>query len=182
MFNCCNIVSRWQRLTARSDRPTRRPYGWPAATILAAGGLLTMVALATAASAQSPAPLGDTGVRIVVRVHGVRSSSGEVVAVLYGDNPDDFLRAGKRVARVRTPAAMGVVVLELSAPRSGRYAIAIYHDENGNRKLDRALTGLPTEGFGFSNNPRIWLRPPRLEEAAFTVDARPIAVDIDLRY
>jgi uncharacterized protein (DUF2141 family) len=159
----------------------RRPHRWPAAAILAAVGLLTMLAPA-AASAQSPAPLGDTGVRIVVRVHGVRSTDGEVVAVLYGDNPDDFLRAGKRVARVRTPAARGVVVLELSAPRSGRYAIAVYHDENGNRKLDTALTGLPTEGFGFSNNPRIWLRPPSLEDAAFTVDARPIAVGIDLRY
>jgi uncharacterized protein (DUF2141 family) len=140
-----------------------------------------MVAPATAASAP-PAPFGDTGVPIVVRVHGVRSSHGEVVAVLYGDNPDDFLRSGKRVARVRTPAATGVVMLELSAPRSGRYAIAIYHDENGNRKLDTALTGLPTEGYGLSNNPRIWLRRPRLEDSAFAVDARPITVDIDVRY
>jgi uncharacterized protein (DUF2141 family) len=135
-----------------------------------------------AASAQSPAPLGDTGVRIVVRVHGVRSTGGEVVAVLYGDNPDDFLRSGKRLERARVPATTGVVVLELVAPRPGRYAIAVYHDENGNRKFDRALTGLPTEGYGLSNNPRIWLRPPQLVDAAFTVDARPTAVDIDLRY
>jgi uncharacterized protein (DUF2141 family) len=166
--------------TARSDRPTRRLHRWP--TILGAAGLLILMAPAPAPSAPSPAPPGDAGVRIVVRVHGVRSSGGEVVAVLYGNNPDDFLRAGKRVARVRTPAAMGVLVLELSAPRSGRYAIAVYHDENGNRKLDTGLTGVPTEGFGFSNNPRIWLRPPRLEDVAFTVDSRPIAVDIDLRY
>jgi uncharacterized protein (DUF2141 family) len=141
-----------------------------------------MVGLATAASAQSPAPLGDTGVRIAVRVHGVRSTGGEVVAVLYGDNPDDFLRSGKRLERARVPATTGVVVLELVAPRPGRYAIAVYHDENGNRKFDRALTGLPTEGYGLSNNPRIWLRPPHLADAAFVVNARPTAVDIDLRY
>jgi uncharacterized protein (DUF2141 family) len=136
----------------------------------------------TAASAQSPAPLGDTGVRIVVRIHGVRSSAGEVVAVLYGDNPDDFLRSGKRLERVRVPATTGVVLLELVAPRPGRYAVAVYHDENGNHKFDRAVTGLPTEGFGISNNPRIWLRPPPLADAAFIANVRPTAVDINLRY
>jgi uncharacterized protein (DUF2141 family) len=143
---------------------------------------MIMVTPVTPAAAQSPAPLGEAGVRIVVRIHGVRNSAGEVVAVLYGDNPDDFLRSGKRLERVRVPATTGVVVLELVAPQPGRYAIAVYHDENGNHKFDRALTGLPTEGFGVSNNPRIWLRPPPLADAAFIANVRPTAVDIDLRY
>jgi uncharacterized protein (DUF2141 family) len=150
--------------------------------ILAAVGLLIMLTPVTAASAESPAPLADDGVRIVVRIHGVRSSAGEVVAVLYGDNPDHFLRSGKRLERVRAPATTGNVVLELVAPRPGRYAIAVYHDENGNHKFDRAVTGLPTEGFGVSNNPRIWLRPPPLADAAFIANVRPTAVDIQLRY
>jgi uncharacterized protein (DUF2141 family) len=150
--------------------------------ILAAVGVLIMVTPVTPASAQSPVPLGDAGVRIVVRIHGVRNSAGEVVAVLYGDNPDDFLRSGKRLERVRVPATTGVVVLDLVAPRPGRYAIAVYHDENGNHKFDRGLTGLPTEGFGVSNNPRIWLRPPPLEDAAFIANVRPTALDINLRY
>jgi uncharacterized protein (DUF2141 family) len=149
-------------------------------TILALGGLIS-VAPATAASLSPPAAL-ESGIGIVVRVQGVRSAAGEVVAVLYGDNPDDFLRSGKRLARARVAAARGVVMLELVAPRAGRYAIAVYHDENGNHKFDRAFTGLPTEGYGLSNNPRIWLRPPHLTEAAFIVDVRPTAVDISLRY
>jgi uncharacterized protein (DUF2141 family) len=149
--------------------------------ILALLGAVSMVSPAIAASSSAPPDPGG-GVTLVVRVHGVRSSDGQVVAVLYGDNPDDFLRAGKRLARLRVPAAMGVVVLELQAARPGRYAVAVYHDENGNRKLDTAVTGLPSEGFGLSNNPRIWLRRPRLADAALTVEAGRAAVDIDLRY
>src|SRR3546814_17710345 len=33
----------------------------------------------------------------------------------------------------------------------GHYAVAIYHDENGDRKFNRTLT-TPKEGFGFSND------------------------------
>ena len=33
------------------------------------------------------------------------------------------------------------------------YALALYHDENGNRSFDRTGVGFPAEGFGFSNNP-----------------------------
>ena len=31
--------------------------------------------------------------------------------------------------------------------------MAIYHDANGDHDFNRSLVGLPTEGFGFSNNP-----------------------------
>jgi uncharacterized protein (DUF2141 family) len=68
------------------------------------------------------------------------------------------------------------------APRPGRYAIAVGHDENGNRTLDTAVTGLPAQGCGLSSNPRIWFRRPRLADTAFTVDPAQPAVDTDLRY
>ena len=36
--------------------------------------------------------------------------------------------------------------------KPGNYAIAVFHDLNGNGKLDRNLIGLPSEPYGFSND------------------------------
>lgn len=119
---------------------------------------------------------------IVVRVHGVRSDDGNVAAVLYGENPSDFLKKGKRLARERVPAKAGSVEVCLAAPHPGVYAVAVYHDENGNRKFDRSRFGFPREGYGFSNNAKSWLGPPRHKKAAFQVGNGPMILDIKLRY
>ena len=36
----------------------------------------------------------------------------------------------------------------------GTYAIAVFHDENANGKLDKNFLGIPCEGYGASNNVR----------------------------
>lgn len=130
-----------------------------------------------------PQPAGavDGPLVIAVRVHGVRSGGGQLVAELYRDQPDGFLRKSGRLARERVPAHQGSVALQLPAPRAGRYAVAVYHDENGNGKFDRSAVGLPREGFGLSNNPRLGPWWPRFADAAFDV-AAPATVEIDLRY
>jgi uncharacterized protein (DUF2141 family) len=140
------------------------------------------VYLAVALSLVLAQGAAEASIVIAVNVHGVRSDAGELVVVLYGDNPDDFLKKGKRLARERMPARNGSVTFTLPVPKPGTYAVAVYHDENGNRKLDRSLIGLPSEGFGLSNNPAIGLRTPRLADAAFSVGDGRAAVDISLRY
>ena len=139
--------------------------------------------IATACSlllGQAPGLAAEESIVIEVRVHGVRSDAGELVVVLYGDNPDEFLR--RRMARERVPAHHGSVTVRMPAPRPGTYAVAVYHDENGNRKFDKSMIGLPTEGFGLSNNPVVRYRAPQLAEVAFAVSDGPAALDIALRY
>jgi uncharacterized protein (DUF2141 family) len=119
---------------------------------------------------------------VLVRVHGVRSAQGSLVAVLYGDKPDEFLKKGGRVLRERVPAQAGTVPVCLAAPRPGTYAVVVYHDENDSRKFERSWTGLPTEGFGVSNNPKPVLRAPTHSESAIQVKAGQQVVNIDLRY
>jgi uncharacterized protein (DUF2141 family) len=146
------------------------------------GGRLRLGYVAVALSLVLAQVSAEAAISIAINVHGVRSDAGEVVAVLYGDNPDDFLKKGKRLARERMPARPGSVSFTLPAPGPGIYAVAVYHDENGNRKLDRTLVGLPSEGFGLSNNPALRLRVPRLADAAFSVAEGRAPVDISLKY
>jgi uncharacterized protein (DUF2141 family) len=63
----------------------------------------------------------------------------------------------------------------------GTYAVMVFHDENGNGKLDKNMVGIPKEGYGASNNPAKRMRAPTFDEARFslTSDQR---VDVKLMY
>jgi uncharacterized protein (DUF2141 family) len=50
--------------------------------------------------------------------------------------------------------------------------VASYHDENDNGKLDTNAFGLPTEGYGFSNDAQGTLGPPSYTQAAFDFDGK----------
>jgi len=64
----------------------------------------------------------------------------------------------------------------------GRYALVVLHDENSNHKLDRNFLGIPKEGFGFANNPRVMLIAPGFDTAAFEVACPATDLRIHLIY
>lgn len=47
------------------------------------------------------------------------------------------------------------------------YAIAVMHDEDGDKKLKTNFLGIPQEGFGFSNNPKVLFGAPAFSRAEF---------------
>ncbi len=122
------------------------------------------------------------GTPIHVHVHGIRNAQGTVKAVLYGPDPKTFLVKGKKADKEREPAQDGSMTLCVAAPEIGHYAVVVYHDENDNHKFDRNWIGLPTEGFGVSNNPRFFLAPPAFEESVFEVNGELTNVDVEMKY
>ncbi|MFZ0688426.1 MAG: DUF2141 domain-containing protein [Acidobacteriaceae bacterium] len=64
----------------------------------------------------------------------------------------------------------------------GRYAAVVIHDENSNMKLDRNFFGIPKEGFGFSNNPGVFLSGPSFQSAAVPVACPATRIEIRLIY
>ena len=52
----------------------------------------------------------------------------------------------------------------------GKYSIAIYIDNNKNKKLDTGIFGIPLEQYGFSQNPKIQFKAPSFEETSFVLD------------
>ena len=50
----------------------------------------------------------------------------------------------------------------------GFYALLLFQDLNGNKKLDVGLFG-PKEPYGFSNNPEILFLPPSFEDVLFEI-------------
>lgn len=124
--------------------------------------LATAFAILLGASVASPAPVraADDGctlppsdTRLYVDVQGLRNSKGLVAVTLYADDRSRFLAKGKSMGIGRVPASAPNTRVCIHVPKPGVYVLAVYHDEDGDRKFKRNGLGIPVEGFGFSNNP-----------------------------
>ena len=64
----------------------------------------------------------------------------------------------------------------------GIYALAVYHDADSDRSFDRTALGLPSEGFGFSNNPPTFLGMPNFGSVRISVPRSGIRTMVKLKY
>ena len=115
-----------------------------------------------------------------VSVTGVAHANGSVHIALY-DGAATFRDEDAARATASLPATAGTVAADFSDLAPGTYALIVYHDENGNGRMDRFLGMIPTEGYGLSNDPEV-SGPPRFEDSAFTVEGDRVAVSVPLNY
>ena len=118
---------------------------------------------------------------VEVVISKVSRSVGLMIADLYRNDKEHFLSREGRVDQVRFAARAPETRFCLHAPAPGQYAIAVYHDENANKTLDRRALGMPAEPYGISNNPRIRFGPPSIEESLFDVVESGAQVHIKLK-
>lgn len=150
---------------------------------------LTLGLLISAASAGRETPASANRVclptdqnRLQITVTGIHSAKGAITLMLYGDRDEDFLKKGMRLSRIRAPAQKGAITICMPVPVPGSYAISLYHDEDGNKKLTKNFLGVPIEGYGFSRDAEISYRLPELDETVFTVMPGDTQIRITMRY
>lgn len=143
-----------------------------ARTAVIAAGLLALLLAA---------PRGARAADLRVAVTELRSAAGYVHVALYAA-PDRFPKDdGMLVDKVAKATPKGAqVVFKGVAP--GTYALAVYHDENGNRRFDQGLFGIPLEGYAFSNGATGFLGPPSFADAAVKVPEGGARITIPMSY
>lgn len=118
-------------------------------------------------------------VRVVVK--DVKKSVGLITAELYVNDESVFLTDEGRAVRMRVAARAPETAFCLHAPDADDYALAIYHDQNANMRLDKGALGIPAEPYGVSNNPRMRFAPPKVVDALFAVAEDGADVEILLK-
>jgi uncharacterized protein (DUF2141 family) len=113
-----------------------------------------------------------------VRVDDVRHGDGKLMLALY-DSADTFLK--KPVRTLDVPAVAGGATLQLKDLAPGRYALAVYHDADGNGKMNRNAMGVPSEDYGFSNNALGFMGPPAFDDARFDLPEAGAQLRVSLR-
>ena len=129
-------------------------------------GFALAATVACAASLACVAAAAD----LEVRIDGLRSADGDVRVALHrqvgeGSFPSDAGVVGASFRR----AAEGAVRFVFADVAPGAYAVAAFHDADGDGALNQNVVGMPTEGHGFSNGARGFMGPPSFEDAAVTV-------------
>lgn len=162
-------------------------------------GGLTMAAMGLFLSAQTPAaaPAGaapaaeapfkvrqdgactDSNGRpeIQVDISDIRDGGGNLRLNVYDNKPGEFLKKGKWIVRVDMPIRPGSMEVCVWVPSPGTYGLVIMHDRNANGRYN-----LLRDGYGVSTNPRLRLRKPKYEEAAFIVGAERTELAVMMKY
>jgi uncharacterized protein (DUF2141 family) len=121
--------------------------------------------------------------KLQIQCQNVRNRQGQLIAVAWS-KVENFRSEDHRLAAALEHVSIGdkSVSIDLGELPAGTYAVAVLHDENMNQKLDMSpMLGLPTEGMGYSNNPKMGLTGPRWEEASFQLDSDS-TVEVRLKY
>ncbi len=127
--------------------------------------------------AVAPGTAWATDLSVVVT--GLESDGGDVHIALY-DTPETFPKSRAMREEVRPRPSGRAATWRFTGLPPGRYAIATYHDANGNDEFDQGLFGIPLEDFGFSNGATAFLGPPSFADAAFDLPPEGATVTIDL--
>lgn len=142
-----------------------------------------ILAAAFAAPAAQPACEGvrkPGSARLELSATALRNAKGEVAFTVYPDSSSRFLSKGGKLARARVKAAAPVTKACFWLP-PGHYAVATYHDENGDHDFNRTLFTIK-EGFGFSNDASTTLGLPKFSSTRFQLPAGGRSMAIKTRY
>lgn len=118
---------------------------------------------------------------VTIEVEGLKNSSGTVRIGVYNKN-DKFLEDAGVIKAISAKISGGKCKLEAADLNYGSYSFALLHDQNDNKKMDYNWMGIPQEGFGFSNNPKIGFGAPSFDETKIVVDSPSKSIKIVLKY
>lgn len=116
---------------------------------------------------------------LTVDVGDVRSDAGTLVFALY-DDPDAFPGEFARAAYVKKVAARrGRATVTFDGFAPGKYAVVVFHDEDGDGEVKKNFVGMPKEGIGASNFTGL---RPSFRESAIELTGAEHSVTVELRY
>jgi len=124
-------------------------------------------------------PKPETGTLLIL-VEGFKNTDGQLMVALF-NGPTDFPYKEAYKGSITAISANEELIKFENIPY-GDYAVVALHDMNKDGKLDKNALGIPTEGYGFSNNAMDKYGPPSFMQASFVFAGRDVVRTIDLEY
>ena len=100
--------------------------------------------------------------KLIIEITDLRSNNGKLLLQLYDENEEKLEGATENIYNNKC-----IIIFENLKP--GKYAFRYFHDENNNDDLDSNFIGIPNEGYGFSNNARVFFGSPSFKKQLFEV-------------
>ena len=112
-------------------------------------------------------PAGTSDLTLEIATQG---SGGSISVAVYRD-AESFRRGAGPVVMRTVPCISGRTAVVLKGLVPGRYAIAAFHDTDGDGDLSLWPIGVPKEAYGFSYDARGRFGPPPFDAAASTLQS-----------
>ena len=103
---------------------------------------------------------------IDIEIINISNKNGDIKVGLY-NKAEGFSKIDKVYKEAIIKISSKTIKYKFTNIPNGTYAIAIFHDEKQNGKIDKNILGMPQEGYGFSNNIRPSFRSANFEESQF---------------
>src|SRR5262245_7453814 len=128
--------------------------------------ICSALAAAVAAIGSVSAAHAQGGSRVGVTVTGLRSDDGVVRCGLY-NSAAGFRQPGREMRGAVGAIRGGSATCSFSNLPAGTYAVAVFHAEHNESRIETGAFGKPKQGYGFTNNPSSGFGPPSFSSAAF---------------
>ena len=120
--------------------------------------------------------------KIVVNVNNFENNKGSCIVCLYND-AKAFAGKGSPVQCSTVSINNKTAQANFESVAEGTYAVSVIHDANNNKKFDTNFLGIPTEGYGASQNDLPFAAAPKFDANKFTVTTNSTTTsNIKLRY
>ena len=103
---------------------------------------------------------GYSQAELNIEITGLRSNDGVISFELFNASEQIVSKFEKSIEDKKCLIAFKELACEF-------YAIRYFHDENANKELDKNWLGMPTEGYGFSNDAYGFFGPKEFKEWLF---------------
>ncbi|GAB2652197.1 OpgC domain-containing protein [Vibrio panuliri] len=135
---------------------------------LGAGSAMTVGLMLSVVFRFEPAPQvvanTDGLAPLTIKVANIKGD-GPIILLVYGEG--DNLNGMPSIHAQGYSVSQATAGIRIDAIPVGKYAIFAYQDNDGNQRLTSGSNGMPTEGFGYSNNPALQ-GPPSMEQVQFS--------------
>lgn len=115
--------------------------------------------------------------RLTVQVSNLKTLQGTLSVGLFGTQNNFPTGPSLTTQQITVSDHTQTVTFEVPP---GNYAVALFHDENNNGRMDKRALGIPKEPYGFSNNVRPKFSAPTFKECSFRVGSEPQTVRIKI--
>ena len=99
-------------------------------------------------------------ITLTIEINGLQNNNGQIIVQFCNEKEIEI----KGITQILTGKKCIIVIENL---KPGKYGFKYFHDENKNKKLDANWIGIPTEGYGYSNNADGTFGPPSYEKTIF---------------
>ena len=116
-----------------------------------------------------------------LELEGKGMAGNQIRVAVYSANAAEQFPSDEKFYRgmvgEATDDRLTVLIADLPA---GKYAVAVYVDNNKNGRQDKNFLGIPKEIYGFSNDARGMFGPPDFAAAAFDIGENAVTKSIHL--